>query len=90
MSRKDEWRKILAPEAQRWSALSWQELVSRLQDIRCYEVKIDAKTYQVEVELLENTDTYVHVLVAVDDGTLPASMTPLTESFIREKRRSSG
>ena len=90
MSRKDEWRKILDPEVQRWSALSWQELVSRLQDIQCYEVKTDAKTYQVEVELLENTDTYVHIMVAVDDGTLPASITPLTESFIREKRPSSG
>jgi hypothetical protein len=90
MSRRDEWRKILDPEVQRWSALSWQELVSRLQDIQCYEIKSNAKTYQVEVELLENTDTYVHVLVAVDDGTLPASMTPLTESFIREKRPSSG
>ena len=90
MSRRDEWRKILDPEVQRWSALSWQELVSRLQDIQCYEVKIDAKAYQVEVELLENTDTYVHVMVAVDDGTLPASMMPLTETFIREKRPSSG
>ncbi len=90
MSRKEEWRKILDPEVRRWSALSWEELVSRLHDIESYEVKIDSKTYQVEVELLENTDTYIHVLVAVDDGTLPASMTPLSESFIREKRPSSG
>jgi hypothetical protein len=90
MSRRDEWRKILDPEVQRWSALSWQELVSRLQDIQCYEIKSNAKTYQVEVELLENRDTYVHVLVAVDDGTLPASLMPLTETFIREKRPSSG
>lgn len=90
MSRKEEWRKILDPEVQRWSALPWQELVFRLQDIQCYEVKSDAKTYQVEVELLENTDTYVHILVAVDDGTLPASMMPLTETFIREKLPSSG
>jgi len=65
-------------------------LVSRLHDIQCYEVKIDSKTCQVEVELLENTDTYIHVLVAVDDGTLPASLAPLTETFIREKRPSSG
>jgi hypothetical protein len=26
----------------------------------------------------------------VDDGTLPASLMPLTETFIREKRPSSG
>ena len=41
--------------------------------------------YQVEVEILENTEKYVHVLVAVDDGTLPAAMLPLSASFIREK-----
>lgn len=90
MTRKEEWRKVLDAEMQRWSALSWQELLSRLDDIQCYEVKIDSKTCQVEVELLENTDTYLHVMVAVDDGTLPASMTPLTGTFIREKRPSSG
>jgi hypothetical protein len=88
MSRRKEWQKVLDAEIQRWSALSWEELISRLHDIESYEVKIDSKTYQVEVELLENTDTYVHVMVAVDDGTLPASITPLTESFIREKRPS--
>jgi hypothetical protein len=42
----------------------------------------------VEVELLENTETYLHVMVAVDDGTLPASMLPLTGTFIRKKRTS--
>ena len=90
MGRKEEWRKVLDAEMQRWSALSWEELVSRLHDIQCYEVTIDSKTCQVEVELLENTDTYLHVMVAVDDGTLPASMLPLTGTFIREKRPSSG
>jgi len=90
MSRRKEWQKVLDSEVQRWSALSWEDLVSRLHDIQCYEVRIDSRTCQVEVELLENTDTYIHVLVAVDDGTLPASITPLSESFIREKRPSSG
>ena len=41
--------------------------------------------YQVEVEILENTEKYVHVLVAVDDGSLPAGLLPLSSSFIREK-----
>jgi hypothetical protein len=90
MSRRKEWQKVLDSEVQRWSALSCEELVSRLHDIQCYEVKIDSKTCQVEVELLENTETYLHVMVAVDDGTLPASLAPLTETFIREKRPSGG
>jgi len=39
----------------------------------------------VEVQLLENTGTYVHVGVSVDDGSLPASLHPLSSSFIRKK-----
>jgi hypothetical protein len=38
--------------------------------------------YQVEVEVLENTEKFVHVAVSVDDGTLPASIHPLSESFM--------
>jgi hypothetical protein len=37
------------------------------------------------VQLLENTEQYLHVMVAVDDGSLPASISPLTHSFIRQK-----
>ena len=47
-----------------------------------YEVEFDSKPYQVEVELLENTEQYAHVMVAVDDGSLPASISPLIQSFI--------
>jgi hypothetical protein len=39
----------------------------------------------VEVQLLENTESYLHIMVAVDDGALPASLLPLTETFIRAK-----
>jgi hypothetical protein len=28
---------------------------------------------------------YIHVMVAVDDGSLPASIAPLTHSFICQK-----
>ena len=42
--------------------------------------------YQIEVELLENTDAYVHVMVAVDDGRLPYSIKPLTQTFIQQKQ----
>jgi hypothetical protein len=85
MSRREEWRKVLDLEVQRWSAVSCDELVSKLQDLQAYEVEVDSKKYQVEVELLENTDTYVHVMVAVDDGSLPASVSPSTSTFICPK-----
>lgn len=85
MGRRDEWRHILDSEVQRWSALSCGQLVSELREVQAYEVEQDSKKYQVEVELLENTEKYLHVMVAVDDGSLPASMSPLTHTFIRQK-----
>ncbi|HXI39386.1 MAG TPA: hypothetical protein VNH83_05385 [Bryobacteraceae bacterium] len=32
--------------------------------------------------LLENTGRYIHVRASVDDGGLPPSIRPLTDSFI--------
>ena len=50
-----------------------------------YEVVVDSKTYQVEVDLLEDTQAYLHVSVSVDDGTLPAAIVPASRSFIVKK-----
>ena len=76
---------MLDSEVRRWSAVAWEQLISELQDLQAYDVELDSKKYQVEVELVENTDKYVHVMVAVDDGSLPASISPLTHTFIRSK-----
>ena len=72
---------MLDAEMQRWSALTCERLISELHDVRAYEVEVDSKKYQVEVELLENTDNYAHVMVAVDDGSIPASISPLKYTF---------
>lgn len=85
MKRRDAWRKILEAEVQRWSALSANELLAQLRDIWVYEVEFDGKTHQVEVELLRDTPEHVQVMVGVDDGSLPASLRPETEIFIRAK-----
>ena len=84
--RRQRWRTVRDREVQRWSALSCDQLLSELSELKAYEVDYEGKPHQVEVEILENTDTYVHVLVAVDDGSLPASLRPETDSFIREKK----
>ncbi len=76
---------MLDLEVQRWSAKSCEQLVSELRDVRVYEVQLDSKKYQVEVEILEDTAEYVHVMVAVDDGSLPASISPLTQTFVCSK-----
>ena len=85
MSRREEWQKVLDSEVKRWSAMSCEQLVSELPEVQAYEVELDSKQYQVEVELLENTEKYLHVMVAVDDGSLPASISPLTHTFICPK-----
>jgi hypothetical protein len=62
-----------------------EQLICALSDEQTYEVEFESTKYQVEVQLLENTDTYVHVGVAVDDGGFWGPMHPLSSSFIREK-----
>ena len=72
-------------EVERWSAMTCGQIVSELHVPQEYEVELDSNKYQAEVESLENTGKYVHVLVSVDDGRLPASILPLTHTFIRQK-----
>ena len=85
MSRRQEWQQVLDAEVKRWSAMPCAQLVSELHEVQAYEVEFESKQYQVEVELLENTEKYLHVMVAVDDGSLPASVSPLNHSFICQK-----
>lgn len=85
MSRRAEWQGVLDAEVARWSGMSWEQLVAELHDVRAYRVEVESKRYQIEVELLENTKDYVHVMVAVDDGSLPRSILPLTQSFLKQK-----
>jgi hypothetical protein len=86
MTRREQWRRVLEIEVQRWSAMTPEQLASALGEEHVYKVEIDSATYQVEVEMLESTEGYFHVMVAVDDGSLPASMVPETQSFICKKK----
>lgn len=85
MSRRAGWREILNAETRRWSSLSCEHLIAELHDVQAYVVEVDSKKYQVEVELLEDTNAYVLVAVGVDDGSLPWSIVPLTQTFICQK-----
>ena len=85
MNRLKRWQKILDFEVRRWSAMSSEDLISELRDLQTYAVEFDSRTYQVEVELLENGKDHVQIIVAVDDGSLPASLFPVTQTFIRKK-----
>jgi hypothetical protein len=85
LKRREQWRPVLDAELKRWGAKSSEQLLAELKEGQAYEIGFENKMYQVEVEILENTEKYIHVLVAVDDGSLPAAMLPLSASFIREK-----
>jgi hypothetical protein len=84
-NRRTHWQRVLDAEVRRWSALSSEQLIEQLKQLQVYEVKLGSKTYQVEVDLLENTETHLHIMVAVDDGSLPASLKPAVHTFICEK-----
>ena len=83
--RRRQWHRVLDVETTRWSGKSCEELIATLYEMQIFEVEFESKTFQVEVEMLENTEEYVHVMVAVDDGVLPASIAPATTSFICRK-----
>lgn len=82
MKRREEWRRVLEAEMRRWSAMSCDQLISALPDVQTYEIEFESKKYQIEVELLENTDNYVHVGIAVDNGHFWRAMRPVSSSFI--------
>ena len=63
-----------------------RSLLSRLSaEEQTYEVEFKSKNYQVEVKILENTDSYIHVVVAVDDGHWGRAKHPIASSFIAKK-----
>jgi hypothetical protein len=88
MRRRDEWRKVLDAETGRWSAKSCEQLIAELHEVQAYEVVVDSKSYQVEVEIIENTQENIHVALGVDDGSLPWSINPESRTFIRKKKES--
>jgi hypothetical protein len=65
--------------------MTCEELVAALFDLQAYPVEFESKNYNVEVQLLENTEEYVHVIVGVDDGSIPWSFCPLTATFLKSK-----
>jgi hypothetical protein len=85
MDKRGEYSKVLDAELRRWSEMTCDRLIEELREERVYRVSVDSKQFQVEVQLLENTDDYLHIALGVDDGTLPSSIFPETRGFIKKK-----
>jgi len=88
MGRREEWKTVLDAETERWSIKSFEQLIAQLHEVQAYTVEARSKQYQVEVEILENTNEYVHVALSVDDGSIPWSFHPESRTFIRRKSES--
>ncbi len=84
-SRREDMERSLNSELERWFPMSAEQLITELRESQDYQIAVGSQVYQFEVVLLENTDTYVHVSIAVDDGRLPYSIKPLSSSFIKQK-----
>jgi hypothetical protein len=63
--------------------MTGERLLRALPDTHPYEIKSTGRTYQAEVQILKNTDDYIHVAVAVDDGHFFSALRPASDSFIR-------
>ena len=85
MELREQWGTVLEAEVRHWKTKSFTELLDELADQQAYEVGFEGGSYQIEVSVLEKKQTYIHVVVSVDDGSLPASLRPRSESFIKPK-----
>lgn len=86
MGRREHCRKVLDAELLRWSGRLWDQIVADLRDSRAYGAVFELKLYEVEVQILEDTDEHVHVMLSVDDGNLAGSILPLSCTFISRNR----
>jgi hypothetical protein len=84
-SRRETWCPVLEARLSDGQRLPGEDLLSKVAGNEAYQLDFEGKQYNVEVTILENTKEYVHVLIDVDDGSLPTSFHPLSESFIRRK-----
>jgi hypothetical protein len=82
---REEWRQVLDAEIKRWEGKSCEQLITELKDVKTYETEFNLQKYQVEIQLVENTETYIHVTVSVDDASFWGAVRPLSSSFIRQK-----
>ena len=85
MKNREQMREVLDDQMKLWSAKTSGSLISELRESQNYWVDANSVTYQVEVDLLENTEEYVHVGIAVDDCRLLSSLFPVSDSFIVRK-----
>ena len=85
MPSKSEIAKVLDREILRWSEMPIRKLIADLNEPRAYEVEDESGRYQMEAQLLENTESYLHLMLSAHDGTLRRFVLPVTKTIIIDK-----
>ena len=85
MTDREVGQRVLQAELTRWSSMSCDAVLTEFRNQAIYEVVAESRHYHVEVVLLENTPEYMHLSIAVDDGSLLGSIHPNSTSFICRK-----
>jgi hypothetical protein len=80
-ARHKRWEIVANAEIAKWSELSYEQLVSALSSVHCYEVEYEQIRHQIEVEIILLTPECVHVALSADDGC----MSSVTRGFVRHK-----
>jgi hypothetical protein len=76
---------ILEAEIKEWSAKSCDELLAELSGGSCYPATFGTKTFQCEVQIVENTDAFLRLAILIDDGTEWGALKPFGGDFIVQK-----
>ncbi|MCK5306585.1 MAG: hypothetical protein KAJ66_05565 [Candidatus Omnitrophica bacterium] len=79
--KKEDLKRALLNEKEKYESKTFDQLV-KIDKPVTYECGSGKDWYQVEIQVLEKNDKYVHVVVSVDDGRLWRTILPLTSSFI--------
>jgi hypothetical protein len=52
--------------------MPWEAILAKVPDVEAYQIEFGNR-YNVEVQILDNTEHYVRVVVDVDHGNMPTS-----------------
>ena len=85
MAKKSEIADALDREIRRWSEMAPQRLIAELSAPCAYEVEDESGRYQIEARLLENKESYLHLMLSAFDGSLRRFVFPVTRTIIIDK-----
>jgi len=82
---KPRLQSLLDAETKTWAAKPYDQLVQDLNDVVAYGRGEGEDSHQFEVQIIEREETYLHVLVSIDDASLWRSFSPLTRGFFAHR-----